>query len=223
MAQKVGTSYKKRRPRIIEKAADDAGTGSCSDTELDLEFGISKSARLFKDGTAYERYVIADDDISRVPLTSETIVVTSNKGARHAIEKWGSLIQIFGNIKNVECPCGAICKKLSLERPNEERLNFLGYATTPGTFYYYNTDNGIDYNMRLERVAESMTNPTNPITLPGPLVNHFSMGTWWYEHSTQARKYGMYGWQNVDKNCEKQNGDSNCWTENPGGNQRYDL
>lgn len=208
--------------RIVEKQVDEEGTGSCSEAEVDLEFGISKSARKFKSGTAYSDFVTKEEDIGRVPIVSETIVVTSSGGARSAIEKWGEITQIFGNLKNVDCPCNEICKNLRGERIKDARLSYLGYATTPGTFYYYNTDKSDNYNERLREVAATMTSPTeDATTLAGPLVNHFSLGTWWYDHNTQKENYGLYGWNNVDNSCEKQNGENNCWQANPGSYLRW--
>ena len=54
-------------------------------------------------------------------IKSETIFVVSNDGVPAAIEKWGRLMQIFGNLGNTDCPC-TVC---SNKRPNN--INSMAY------------------------------------------------------------------------------------------------
>lgn len=122
----MGSEYSailEQASRLIDKPKDAEGTGSCSEAELDLEFGIGKS---FRDRENTFKDFVSENNNRDPPVVSETIVLASSGGARKTIEKWGALVQIFGNFANIDCPCEAVCKNRAKVRREDDRLRYLG-------------------------------------------------------------------------------------------------
>ena len=62
----------------------------------------------------------------------------SAQGALAAIEKFGKMVEIFGNMENSDCPCPSVCEQ---KRESKiQRLNFpkyLDYSLEEGAYYNY--------------------------------------------------------------------------------------
>ncbi|CAF4451635.1 unnamed protein product, partial [Adineta steineri] len=74
------------------------------------------------------------------------IVFYSSEGINEGIRKWGKTMQKAFNRTNKN-------------RLNDLTINYLGYYTDNGAYYYYNTEQGMNYE-------ETMINVHNQIPLP---------------------------------------------------------
>ena len=87
--------------------------------EIGDQARISESKNVVK---FYERSIIPWQTETKIEnIKSETIFVVSNDGVPAAIQKWGRLMQVFGNLVNTDCPC-SVC---SNKRPNN--INSMTY------------------------------------------------------------------------------------------------
>ncbi|CAF3719866.1 unnamed protein product [Adineta steineri] len=85
------------------------------------------------------------------------IVFYSSEGINEGIRKWGKTMQKAFNRTNKN-------------RLNDLTINYLGYYTDNGAYYYYNTEQGMNYE-------ETMINVHNQIPLP---FHYIQLDSWWY-------------------------------------------
>jgi hypothetical protein len=85
------------------------------------------------------------------------IVFYSPLGINEAIREWGQTMQKAHNRTNQY-------------RLNDLTINYLGYYTDNGGYYYYNTEKGINYE-------ETMVNVHHQISLP---FHYIQLDSWWY-------------------------------------------
>ena len=80
--------------------------------------------------------------------------MVSDKGALAAIEKFGKMVEIFGNMRNSDCPCSAVCEQ---KRANSIRkMNFpkyLDYSMEEGSYFNYYLDAFKNYDEVLAAVT----------------------------------------------------------------------
>jgi hypothetical protein len=89
------------------------------------------------------------------------IVFYSSKGINEGIREWGQAMQKAHNRTNEH-------------RLNDLTLNYLGYYTDGGAYYYYNTEQGINYE-------ETIVNVRHQIPLP---IHYIQLDSWWYYKGT---------------------------------------
>jgi hypothetical protein len=85
------------------------------------------------------------------------IVFYSSKGINEGIREWGQTMQKAYNRTNQH-------------RLNDLSNNNLGYYTDNGGYYYYNTENGTNYE-------QTMLDSINKISLP---FHYLQIDSWWY-------------------------------------------
>ncbi len=89
------------------------------------------------------------------------IVFYSSKGINEGMREWGQTMQRAYNRTNQN-------------RLNDLTINYLGYYTDNGGYYYYNTEQGINYE-------ETMVDIYHQIRLP---FHYMQFDSWWYYKST---------------------------------------
>jgi hypothetical protein len=85
------------------------------------------------------------------------IVFYSSRGINDGIREWGETMQRAFNRTNQY-------------RLNDLTINYLGYYTDNGGYYYYNTEQGMNYE-------ETIVNAGNQIKLP---FHYVQLDSWWY-------------------------------------------
>jgi hypothetical protein len=85
------------------------------------------------------------------------IVFYSSNGINEGIREWGQTMQREYNRTNQH-------------RLNDLTINYLGYYTDNGGYYYYNTEKGINYE-------ETLVNIHHQIPLP---FHYIQLDSWWY-------------------------------------------
>ncbi|CAF4204876.1 unnamed protein product [Rotaria sp. Silwood2] len=85
------------------------------------------------------------------------IVFYSSQGINEGIREWGQLMQ-------------REYTRTNQHRLNDLTINYLGYYTDNGAYYYYNTEKGINYE-------ETMVNVRHQISLP---FHYIQLDSWWY-------------------------------------------
>ncbi|CAF3811944.1 unnamed protein product [Rotaria sp. Silwood1] len=85
------------------------------------------------------------------------IVFYSSKGINKGIREWGQMMQRAYNRTNQH-------------RLNDLTINYLGYYTDNGAYYYDNTEKGINYE-------ETIINVYHQIPLP---FHYIQLDSWWY-------------------------------------------
>ena len=85
------------------------------------------------------------------------ILFYSSKGINGGIKEWGQTMQRAYNRTNQH-------------RLNNLTINYLGYYTDNGAYYYYNTEKGLNYE-------ETMVNVHRHIPLP---FHYIQLDSWWY-------------------------------------------
>ena len=113
---------------------------SLSQTNSTLEYGVMGS-------------------ITSIPANynHSMIVFYSSKGINEGMREWGQLMQKAYNRTNEY-------------RLNDLTVNYLGYYTDNGGYYYYHTEIGVDYE-------RTMVNVHHDIKLP---FHYLQMDSWWY-------------------------------------------
>lgn len=113
---------------------------SLSQTNSSLEYGVMGS-------------------ITSIPANynHSMIIFYSSKGINQGMREWGQLMQKAYNRTNEY-------------RLNDLTINYLGYYTDNGGYYYYNTELGIDYE-------RTMVNVHHDIKLP---FHYIQLDSWWY-------------------------------------------
>ena len=67
--------------------------------------------------------------------------MVSDRGAIAAIEKFGKMIEVFGNLRNSDCPCSAVCDNKradSIRKMNYPK--YLDYSLEEGSYFNYYLD-----------------------------------------------------------------------------------
>jgi len=85
------------------------------------------------------------------------IVFYSPRGVNEGLREWGGAMRRAFNRTNVN-------------RLNDLTINYLGYYTDNGGYYYYNTQQGMNYEATIINVA-------NQIPLP---FHYIQLDSWWY-------------------------------------------
>ncbi|XP_064616875.1 uncharacterized protein LOC135480876 [Liolophura sinensis] len=101
-------------------------------------------------------------DVDRVPagFTMETIVYYGNAGINKAFQGWGDILRTkYG--------------KSSSYKRSDFTINYLGYWTDNGAFYYYNTESKKNYEQTMLDVKQY----TDSLNVPFRYIQYDS---WWY-------------------------------------------
>ena len=67
--------------------------------------------------------------------------MVSDRGAIAAIEKFGKMIEVFGNLRNSDCPCSTVCDNKradSIRKMNYPK--YLDYSLEEGSYFNYYLD-----------------------------------------------------------------------------------
>jgi len=97
--------------------------------------------------------------MSNVPANyiQSFIVFYSPRGINDGIQEWGETMQLAFN-------------RTKEHRLNDLTINYLGYYTDNGGYYYYNTEQGINYEQTILDAAQQ-------IKLP---FRYIQLDSWWY-------------------------------------------
>ena len=80
--------------------------------------------------------------------------MVSDKGALAAIEKYGKMVEIFGSLRNSDCPCSTVCEQ---KRANSIRKmnypKYLDYSLEEGSYFNYYLDAFKNYDEVLADVT----------------------------------------------------------------------
>ncbi|CAF1203111.1 unnamed protein product [Adineta steineri] len=85
------------------------------------------------------------------------IISYSSNGINQGIREWGQIMQKAYN-------------RTSQHRVNDLTINYLGYYTDNGAYYYYKTEKGMNYE-------ETIVNIRHQIPLP---FHYIQLDSWWY-------------------------------------------
>ena len=85
------------------------------------------------------------------------IVFYSARGINSAVQEWGQTMQRAFNRSNQH-------------RANDKTVNYVGYYTNNGGYYYYNTETGINYEETIVDVSHQMNFP----------YHYMEFDSWWY-------------------------------------------
>ena len=85
------------------------------------------------------------------------IVFYSSKGINEGVREWGQVMQ-------------RAYTRTNQHRLNDLTINYLGYYTDNGGYYYYNTEKGLNYE-------QTMVNVDHQIPLP---FHYIQLDSWWY-------------------------------------------
>lgn len=80
--------------------------------------------------------------------------MVSDRGALAAIEKFGKMVEIFGDLRNSDCPCLAVCEQKRARQV--EKMNFpkyLDYSLEEGSYFNYYLDAFNNYDEVLAAVT----------------------------------------------------------------------
>ena len=80
--------------------------------------------------------------------------MVSDRGAIAAIEKFGKMIEVFGNLRNSDCPCSAVCDNKradSIRKMNYPK--YLDYSLEEGSYFNYYLDAFKNYDEVLAAVT----------------------------------------------------------------------
>ena len=80
--------------------------------------------------------------------------MVSDRGALAAIEKFGKMVEIFGDLRNSDCPCPAVCEQKRARQV--EKMNFpkyLDYSLEEGSYFNYYLDSFKNYDEVLAAVT----------------------------------------------------------------------
>lgn len=191
-------------------------------TNDSIQFGFGESFRNFDEMKKTQEVAHSDCepetgncDFKRSfeSVKSEAIIVISDKGALAAIEKFGKMVEIFGNLRNSDCPCEAVCyqkRAKSIEKMNFSK--YLDYSLEEGSYFNYYLDGFKNYDEVLAAVtsrfvADSLID-----------IGSISFGNWWVENSQddfeKQKKAGNIGWDisTSGGNCDKSSNGA-CWDE----------
>eukprot|EP00659_Diplonema_papillatum_P007521 gene7521-11520_t len=134
---------------IVISAASEFMTSSqyISGTHKSLQYGVLGSVEMVPDG-----YQV------------DTIVVAHWASVRGGMMRWGDkLLGRYG--------------KTRADAALDFTINYLQYSTDNGAYYYYNTEEGKNYEQTMVDVAASMITQKIP-------VKHWLMDSWWYFKGT---------------------------------------
>ena len=80
--------------------------------------------------------------------------MVSDKGALAAIEKFGKMVEVFGNMRNSDCPCETVCDQKRAK--SVRKMNFpkyLDYSMEEGSYFNYYLDAFKNYDEVLAAVT----------------------------------------------------------------------
>lgn len=103
-------------------------------------------------------------NVSSIPanFSVTTVLSVSGSGVNHAVRNWG---------KNLRTHYGK--QSLDVSRAMDVTLQYLGYTTDNGAYYYYNTEPGQDYGETLVGVKQY----ADKVGLP---YKYVLLDSWWY-------------------------------------------
>ena len=80
--------------------------------------------------------------------------MVSDRGALAAIEKFGKMVEVFGSLRNSDCPCAAVCdQKRSKQVSKMNFPKYLDYSLEEGSYFNYYLDAFINYDEVLAAVT----------------------------------------------------------------------
>jgi len=98
--------------------------------------------------------------------------VVSNRGAIAAIEKFGKMIEVFGNLRNSDCPCSAVCNNKradSIRKMNYPK--YLDYSLEEGSYFNYYLDAFKNYDEVLAAVTSRFVADSVVVRVP-EIIEH---------------------------------------------------
>ena len=106
---------------------------------------------------------------------SHPVIFYSGRGIRQSFEEWGRLLRRWYGTTPPDLYA-------------DVGLKYLGYWTDNGSFYYYNTEKGMNYEetlLALKKYADELGVP----------FGYFQIDSWWYLKSTDKRTgFGPLDW-----------------------------
>ena len=126
--------------------------------QVTLEFGLGESFRNFDEAKDHRLFQDGSDQpkLSIEKVMSETIFVASDKGANAAIEKFGKMIEIFGNLPSSDCPCDELCSnKRGKNLEKMKYVKYLSYSFEKESFYNFNLGKFNNYDQVLDNVYKT--------------------------------------------------------------------
>eukprot|EP00466_Bigelowiella_natans_P009571 jgi/Bigna1/143959/aug1.83_g18667 len=115
-------------------------------------------------------------NVTEVPLNFEMkFIVSADKGINKAMHMWGEkLLKYYGK------------SRAALEQ--DLTINYLGYATDNGAWYYYNTEGNKSYE---ETLIEVRKQHTDKMKIP---YRFLQIDSWWYYQD--GKSWGTHGIKN---------------------------
>ncbi|CAF3069093.1 unnamed protein product [Rotaria sp. Silwood2] len=97
--------------------------------------------------------------IKSIPINSSNslIIYYSSNGINQLMEQWGITMQKSFNRTNKY-------------RLNDLTINYLGYYTDNGAYYYYNTQSNMTYEQTIINIKENLSIP----------IHYIQLDSWWY-------------------------------------------
>jgi len=97
--------------------------------------------------------------IDSIPInsTNSLIIFYSSDGINQLIKQWGKTMQ-------------NIYSKTNKYRLNDLTINYLGYYTDNGAYYYYNTEPQMNYEQTIIKIKENLSIP----------IHYIQLDSWWY-------------------------------------------
>jgi hypothetical protein len=97
--------------------------------------------------------------IDSIPInsTNSLIIYYSSNGINELIQNWGITMQ-------------NVYLRTNKYRLNDLTINYLGYYTDNGAFYYYNTESKMNYEQTILHIKENLSIP----------IHYIQLDSWWY-------------------------------------------
>ncbi|EDQ85462.1 uncharacterized protein MONBRDRAFT_34228 [Monosiga brevicollis MX1] len=126
------------------------------------KLGVASWLGTFIDNSVYGPNIGYVGTMEAIPAGSSLryIISASDAGLNNAMTAWGAKLMAMYN-------------KTTEQRDNDYTLQYLGYNTDHGAYYYYKPDAGGDYNSTLVRLWESANKQAIP-------YKWILLDSWWY-------------------------------------------
>ena len=97
--------------------------------------------------------------IDSIPInsTNSLIIFYSSSGINQLMEEWGKTMQRVFN-------------KTNEYRLNDLTINYLGYYTDNGAYYYYHSESQMNYEQTIIKIKENLSIP----------IHYIQLDSWWY-------------------------------------------
>jgi hypothetical protein len=89
--------------------------------------------------------------------TNSLIIYYSSKGINQLVHQWGQTMQ-------------NVYSRTNKSRLNDLTINYLGYYTDNGGYYYYHTESQMNYEQTIVHIKENLSIP----------IHYIQLDSWWY-------------------------------------------